>query len=191
MYQFFIGIDPGTSGAVAVLNKYGQILLCASLPINTITKPKRIKEKERKNRKTGLIEVVPAHTIDANKNFIDPIQLINWIYPYRDNSILAMEEAHPRIDNSAVSAFASGRNYGNIEAPIKIYGFKYIIITPSVWRKRYDISGAGYAERKENSRQKAITLYPAYSNTLFKCKKDADKAEAVLMAEDQRLRVYR
>jgi len=75
------------------------------------------------------------------------------------------------------SAFRFGQATGAIHACVQLCGLRLDLATPSKWKRHY-----GLGPDKEKARALAIRRYPGLALELAR-KKDADRAEALLIAE--------
>lgn len=111
-----IGIDPGLSGAIALMDAdTGGLIALDNLPI----------------------------LIEGKKKIIDAVCLAGLIARYEpDAAIIEMVSARPT--DSRQSAFTFGRNIGAIEALIMSAGIPMARVAPVTWRKAAGLpTGAG------------------------------------------------
>ena len=88
-----------------------------------------------------------------------------------------IERAQAMPKQGASSGFNYGRAVGALEAAILCANVPLTIIEARTWKHAIGL----HKSEKEESRQKAIQLFPKYSN-LFERKKDHGRAEAALIA---------
>jgi hypothetical protein len=88
-----------------------------------------------------------------------------------------IERAQAMPKQGASSGFKYGRAIGAIEAVIACCRIPITIIEPAAWKKFHHLVG----KDKENSRQRALQMFPAAHVWLAK-KKDHGRAEAALIA---------
>jgi crossover junction endodeoxyribonuclease RuvC len=110
---------------------------------------------------------VVEKTIDA----AELLRILSVLKP--DVAILERVGAMP--GNSPNSMFNFGRAVGSIAATVACAGIRTELVTPQVWKRAYNIG-----RDKEASRALAIRLFPAVTGLARK--KDADRAEALLIA---------
>lgn len=87
-----------------------------------------------------------------------------------------IEDVHAMKGQGVSSSFKFGRAVGVAEGVCDGLGIPVSWVTPAKWKK-----ALGLGADKEQSRQKAIRLWPA-SASLFARKKDHGRAEAALIA---------
>jgi crossover junction endodeoxyribonuclease RuvC len=74
------------------------------------------------------------------------------------------------------SMFNFGRSYGDVRGVIGAMEVPLHFVTPQKWKKHF-----GLSSDKEQSRLRAIRMFPAVADS-FKRKKDDGRAEAALIA---------
>lgn len=92
-------------------------------------------------------------------------------------SLAVIENVHSMPKQGVASSFKFGRSKGVIEGCVAALGCPTELPTPSGWKKDMRLS-----RDKDAGRAVAVELWPEHAE-LFKRKKDADRAEAALMAE--------
>lgn len=147
-----IAIDPGATGAVAILDPDDWAIEIHRTPSRTIV----VSGKERKE--------------------VDPQALADLIVP-RDPRLLVTEKLHARpAPTTAQANFNLGRAFGQIEMIAASHAYPIIEPTPQAWKARMMVSAD-----KDLSRKRATQLIPAAAHC-FRLKKDHDLAEAALLS---------
>lgn len=153
-----IGIDPGTTGALAMLQA-GTFVTADDMPVMARSKAKSSKKLQVNAAALTLL-------------------LSQW---HPDAVVIELVNAMPRVGSKAgmgaASAFNFGASFGIVQGVVAALGLQAHYVTPQTWKKRAGLRGAD----KEASRMRAIQLWPAAAEAL-KCKKDAGRAEAMLIA---------
>jgi crossover junction endodeoxyribonuclease RuvC len=147
-----IGIDPGLSGALALL--------------------------EMANDDPALIaDVIDVPVIGSGaKQSVDVIGLQEWLLRHGPrHAFLERGQAMPK--QGASSGFKYGRVVGALEAVLAVSAIAITIVEPSRWKRHFHLAGAD----KEGARGLAIRLFPG-SHAFFARKKDHNRGEAVLIA---------
>jgi crossover junction endodeoxyribonuclease RuvC len=148
----FVGIDIGVTGAIAFLETVGPTGL---RPINVIDIP--------------VIGVKGSQRVDA-------LAIRNWIRQHAPaHCYLERTQAYPEQGRSSIFKF--GRATGAIEAVLACCEIPLTIVEPAAWKRFHHLYGKG----KENSRQRALELFPAAHSWLAR-RKDHNRAEALLLA---------
>lgn len=152
-----LGIDPGITGGAAVVE--------TSSPFDV----------------PRLIAAIDLPTSGgAAKRRIEVPALLAWV---RQNNAQAafIERAQAMPKQGSSSGFLYGRAVGAIEAVIQCAGVPLHIIEASAWKKRFNLKGPMSGGSKEDSRQRAILMFPEQAAVLAR-KKDHQRAEAALIA---------
>lgn len=149
-----VGIDPGLTGAVALVDSRGS---CAVFELPTIPIPGG-----------GLVK----RRIDAASL---ARQLRNFC-PVGEPVRVAVEAVHTiGSRNNAVQTQGSlMRTLGAIEGVLEVLRLSFVAVEPQVWKGFY-----GLGSEKRASLEKALLLYPGAPINLAK---DHNKAEALLIA---------
>jgi crossover junction endodeoxyribonuclease RuvC len=142
-----VGIDPGGHGAVAVLNKAGQLLKVFDMP----------------------------STREANGRGATNAPLLAGILARTHARVAFCEFVGARPTDAKVAAFAFGRARGVIEGCAGALGLPIVFITPPVWKRLADIPPG--AENKDLARTRAIARWPAHADLFArKCDVDRAEA---------------
>lgn len=152
--KYFIGVDPGLTGAVAIVNK-DRLLMLEDMPVMA-----NGKGNSTIKRKVNAFELY---------NYFFEISLD----PYGDMCGV-VEQITARPGQGVSSMFSLGDSVGSVRAAISIAGIPTEYVTPQKWKKYYALPAD-----KEYARAKAIELFP--SADLSK-KKHHNRAEALLLA---------
>lgn len=147
------GIDPGLSGAVAVLVD-GE-------PVRVYDMP---------TRKVGDWGEVDAQQLA----FI--LREERARYPGASFSA-SIEKVGARPNDGATSAFRFGESSGKAKAVLEALGIPYSRAIPAVWKRHYGLIG----QDKDAGRVLAIARFPAMADQLNR-KKDDGRADALLLA---------
>ena len=153
----FIGIDPGLSGGIAIINH--DDILVMKMPVYKVNK---------KNEISGYMLYPLFHQIRIDEKHS------------KEKAIIYIEKARIIRGNSAATAAKTMKGYGKLLGIIESVGLKYHEIEINQWKKKFNIS-----KDKEESIALARELYPKV-NLLptSRCTKYHDgMAEALLLAE--------
>ena len=148
-----IGIDPGLSGAIAILED-NKVLNIFDMPVMAEGK--------------------------KNKRQLNSAQLVNII---RDNTVstdevaVVVEQVNAMPGQGVTSMFNFGQTFGAIKGVCAALNLPIFFVRPSKWKKHFELINSS----KDSSRTKAIEMYPSLSNQLSK-KKDVNKSDAILIA---------
>ena len=147
------GIDPGLSGALAILNEK-KIYEVIDLPTMSDGK----KNKKQLNS-AHLSKYIQSNIIDLNK------------------SVVVVEQVNAMPGQGVTSMFNFGQTFGAIKGISASLNLPIYFVRPSKWKKHFDLLNSS----KDASRTKAIEMYPTFADQLSK-KKDVNKSDAILIA---------
>ena len=151
--MIIIGIDPGISGAISILE----------------------------NKK--ILEVYDTPTmIDGKKNKkqINSAQVTNIIKErLKDDKevIVVVEHVNAMPGQGVTSMFNFGHSFGVIKGICAALGLPIYFVRPTKWKKHFNL----IKTNKDASRTKVIEAYPEISSKLHR-KKDSNRADAILIA---------
>ncbi len=151
--SLYLGIDPGSSGAVAVLDGNGQIVAVTDMPV--------VKVKVGKTERARVSGPMLAALLEQTAH---------------DTVMVVLEKVGGMTGQSASAAFTFGYGAGMIEGVIAALGLPMAPVTPQVWKK-----SAGIAADKGAAREAAMRLWPREAERFARVKDDG-RAEAALMA---------
>ena len=151
-FDFLIGIDPGLTGAVAVLERGRRLIAIHDLPIEGNGK--------------GKAKV---------KNQISAPELANILQLY-PNAIACLEMVASRPGQGVASVFSLGDSFGCIRGTLGSLRIPFILVSPNSWKTA---CGIAKGADKDYSRTLALQLYPSAEIGL---KKHHNRAEALLLA---------
>ena len=148
-----IGIDPGLSGAIAVLEN-NKVLNVFEMPVMS----------EGKKNKRQLNSALLVNLLKEN--------VLN-----NEEVAVVVEQVNAMPGQGVTSMFNFGQTFGAIKGICAALGFPIFFVRPSKWKKYFELINSS----KDSSRTKAIEMYPKLSNQLAK-KKDVNKSDAILIA---------
>ncbi len=148
-----IGIDPGLSGAIAVLEDI-KVLSLFEMPVMA----------EGKKNKRQLNSAQLVNIIKENTNEDEEVAVI-------------VEQVNAMPGQGVTSMFNFGQTFGAIKGVCAALGLPIFFVRPSKWKKHFELINSS----KDASRTKVIEMYPSFSKQLAK-KKDVNKSDAILIA---------
>ncbi len=148
-----IGIDPGLSGGIAVLedNKIKQVF---DMPVMS----------DGKKNKRQLNSAFLAQLITENIKSIE-------------DTIIVVEQVNAMPGQGVTSMFNFGQTFGAIKGICAALRLSIFFVRPAKWKKHFELINSS----KDASRTKAIEMYPSIAEKLSK-KKDVNKSDAILIA---------
>lgn len=148
-----LGVDPGLSGALALLDTETEDLQVEDMPAITMKRPSQ-------QRKSNVIS--PSHLAD----------LIEAMAP----EVAWVERVHAMPKQGVVSSFNFGMGYGLLLGVLARQRVPFMLVSPVEWKRAYRL-GAD----KQTSRLLASRLYPHFAHR-FARRCDDGRAEATLLA---------
>lgn len=161
---FILGIDPGVSGALALLTEGGALLSVHDMPVT-----------EAVIGKTKRRRVAPVLLARLMRELAPDTVAIEQVQPMPRRKAKGDAEGGAGGGSGALSAFGLGRSLGVVEGVVAGLALPIVSSHPATWKRAMQLTSD-----KERSRQRALELWPAQAN-LFARKKDADRAEAALL----------
>lgn len=151
--SFIIGIDPGAGGAVAIIERSGELVQVFDMP---------------------SVEVVVG---GKAKRRVSPEMLAAELRLYNVHGSLAyIEQVNAMPGQGVTSMFAFGEAFGLAKGVLAGLGIPMQTVTPGKWKKALNLNAG-----KDAARAKAAALWPTQAGE-FKRVKDDGKAEAALIA---------
>ena len=148
-----IGIDPGLSGGIAILDD-SKIFDIFDMPIMSEGK----KNKNQLNS-AQLVNIIKRHILPNKETFV------------------IVEQVSAMPGQGVTSMFNFGQTFGSIKGICEALGLPIFYVRPAKWKKHFELINSS----KDASRTKVIEMYPSISSRLTK-KKDVNKADAILIA---------
>ncbi|MDA7606141.1 crossover junction endodeoxyribonuclease [Pelagibacteraceae bacterium] len=147
-----IGIDPGLSGAIAILedDKIKELFDMPVMPDG--------KKNKRQLNNALLVKLIK----DNIKNLED--------------TVMVVEQVNAMPGQGVTSMFNFGQTFGAIKGICAALGLPIFFVRPAKWKKHFELINSS----KDSSRTKAIEMYPSISEQLSK-KKDVNKSDAILI----------
>jgi crossover junction endodeoxyribonuclease RuvC len=155
----YIGIDPGLSGALAILDEDGGVVDVVDTPVVLVKKGKQ------KNHVYVVADMVALLRPYASQPFYTRV---------------ALESVSARPGQGVTSMFSMGKGLGLWIGILTALGFPLTFVTPQSWKKALQIpTGAA----KGSSILRARQLFPGVALDRVK---DHGRADALLIAEYHR-----
>ena len=148
-----IGVDPGLTGAIAILDG---------------------------NKVINLFEMPVMAEGKKNKRQLNSAQLVSIIkenIKNKEETAVIVEQVNAIPGQGVTSMFNFGQTFGAIKGVCAALELPIFFVRPSKWKKHFELINSS----KDSSRTKVIEMYPSLSNQLSK-KKDVNKSDAILIA---------
>jgi crossover junction endodeoxyribonuclease RuvC len=147
-----IGIDPGLSGAVAIINGTDSLIVID----------------------------MPTMTVERNgkaKRQVSASELADIFSPYDSSKChVYVEKVSAMAGQGVTSVFSFGRSFGMIEGILAAFKLPVTYVAPATW-----VKAVGRGQGKDASRARAMELFPNNQSD-FKLKKWDGRADAALIA---------
>ncbi len=148
-----IGIDPGLSGGISILEEKKVI---------------------------GIFDMPVMAEGKKNKKQLNSAQLVNILNNHIHQSgetVVVVEQVNAMPGQGVTSMFNFGQSFGAIKGICAALNLPIFFVRPSKWKKYFELINSS----KDSSRTKVIEMYPSLSNQLSR-KKDVNKSDAILIA---------
>ena len=151
--MIIIGIDPGISGAISILENK-KVVEIFDMP--TMIDGKKNKKQVNGAQVTNIIK--------------DKLNLSKEI-------VVVVEHVNAMPGQGVTSMFNFGQSFGVIKGVCSALNVPIYFVRPTKWKKYFNL----IKTNKDASRTKVIQIYPEISSQLSR-KKDSNKADAILIA---------
>lgn len=112
----FVGIDPGTKGAITILDPTKSEIVSYNLPIMT----------ERR--------------ATTSKKILDAVKFFRILQALEHDAVITVEDVFSRPTDGHVGVFSFGMNKGAIVSLIYAAGFEPRYVAPSTWKQKIGVS---------------------------------------------------
>ena len=140
--KYFLGVDPGASGAIGVLQEDGVLLRVIDMPVIELKVGKAMKRR------------------------VSPELLAHELAPYA-GAVAFLEQVSAMPGQGVSSMFAFGESYGIVKGVLAALGMGTHLVTPGAWKKSMGLNAG-----KDGSRAKAIQMWPERVSDFKRVKDD-------------------
>ncbi len=148
-----VGIDPGLSGGIAILED-SKVLKLFDMPVMA-----EGKKNKRQLNSAQLVSIIKENIFKS------------------EETAVVVEQVNAMPGQGVTSMFNFGQTFGAIKGVCAALNLPIFFVRPSKWKKHFELINSS----KDSSRTKVIEMYPSLSNQLSK-KKDVNKSDAILIA---------
>tara|TARA_B100000575_G_C23082002_1_gene623431 strand:+ start:941 stop:1432 length:492 start_codon:yes stop_codon:yes gene_type:complete len=148
-----VGIDPGLSGGIAILED-SKVLKLFDMPVMA-----EGKKNKRQLNSAQLVSIIKENIFKS------------------EETAVVVEQVNAVPGQGVTSMFNFGQTFGAIKGVCAALNLPIFFVRPSKWKKHFELINSS----KDSSRTKVIEMYPSLSNQLSK-KKDVNKSDAILIA---------
>ncbi len=149
-----IGIDPGLSGAIAVMQDK-KVINIYDMPVMA-----EGKKNKRQLNSSQLVNIIKENIHED------------------EETIVVVEQVNAMPGQGVTSMFNFGQTFGAIKGVCAALKLPIFFVRPSKWKKHFELINSS----KDASRTKVIEMYPTLSGQLAK-KRDVNKSDAILIAK--------
>ena len=149
-----IGIDPGLSGAIAVMHDK-KVINLYDMPVMA-----EGKKNKRQLNSSQLVNIIKENIHED------------------EETIVVVEQVNAMPGQGVTSMFNFGQTFGAIKGVCAALKLPIFFVRPSKWKKHFELINSS----KDASRTKVIEMYPTLSGQLAK-KRDVNKSDAILIAK--------
>jgi crossover junction endodeoxyribonuclease RuvC len=135
-----LGIDPGITGALALIDDDGRCLRCVEMPVMVIRKKKRVNG-------SALARLIKSWT----QGYILPVTAY-------------LEDVHAMPGQGVSGMFNFGMSFGVVQGVLAALEIPVVMVSPGYWKKRAKLTG----KEKQAARGLAQQLYPYIDLSLKK-----------------------
>lgn len=162
-----IGIDPGLTGALSVLDHHGQLLAIEDIPTMQIA------------------EAGPKTTIQREVDVCALYAMLRHLVPADDKAFCVMEHTSSvgaMLGDQAKLSLAATK--ASVMAVLRIQGFDVHRVHPATWKRFYGIKEPAPGVVRPNGKKQALALAREFYGQpiALKREKDHNRAEAALIA---------
>jgi len=138
---FVLAIDPGLKGALAGLDRNGELMFLRDMPTETYT----LKSKKTKSGKAATRNRYLLHELRDIVTGLNPKHLV-------------YEQQHPMPDQGVTSQYTTGYGMGMLDMMAACLGTRTIVVSAQEWTKVM-LKGAS-GEGKERALGVARSMFP-------------------------------
>ena len=153
--MIIIGIDPGISGSICFFEN-GKVIDIVEMPNMA-----HCKKNKRQVNGAQIYNEISSRIKNFNKKDIKVV----------------IEQVSAMPGQGVTSMFNFGQSFGVLKGVCSAMQLSMYFVRPAKWKKYFNLINS----EKDASRTKAIEIFPYISSQLSK-KKDANKADAILLA---------
>lgn len=159
-----MGIDPGLSGALALLDTTSKEIVLADMPTVVISQ-KKVRSRTRGGRK----RTKPHRVVDGKA-------VGDWVELHRPD-VAIVEQVGSRPEQGVVSVFNFGEAFGAVTGAVTAMNVPLERVYPAKWKRALGLIGTDKKASIKLARRKYTQAVPFLSRV-----KDHGRAEALLLA---------
>ena len=150
-----LGIDPGLSGGLGLLNRHGGLLCGLAMPL-------KLRGTKREVDAVAVVEIIEKFRLSLVAD---------------EELIVIMERQHAFPGMGVIAAYSKGDSSGTIRGICAAMGLSLEYVAAATWKAYFHLQGG--VKNKERSRSLATELFPL---ARLERKKDEGIGESLLIA---------
>lgn len=175
----FVGIDPGVSGAIAVIDCERNILLCEDFPVSEVAKsPRYVKCKDKE---TGEVKSVRRQGSRREFDFRKLAKVFDTLGFMTGKKVVVLESVTAMPRDSTTGAFTFGGSFWALQMALADRCLGYELVKAKTWQQK--ILAGNFCKDKKELRKVYLNVARKMFRIDLPFKKDAEKAAALLLAE--------
>lgn len=160
-----VGIDPGSSGAIAFLDsETGELLSIYDIPIDKVQVGKHLRSRINRPKLLDILYSARGADVFTERPEARPMR-------GTDKRTGQTTLRQP----GAMGMMTLGENYGTLLMGLTAAGMALTEVRPGIWKKAMSVSAS-----KDEARRRAQELFPKFSD-FFALKNDDGRAEAAIL----------
>lgn len=181
--MFYIGIDPGSHGAIAILSEFGDVVAVHDMPMRYLIK-RKIVEKKPKYLADGVTLRKKVKVKQDTRKVVDGKQLYDILFEYSKNGVFCvMEFVSSQTGQGVKSMFSFGESVGCVKGVLESLSIEYRLVSPVSWQKHFLLTGGDKTNHKQRIYEKCREIYPEVNyHGKFGGMKDG-RSDALLIAK--------
>lgn len=168
----YLGIDPGVSGAIAILDSTGGVVAVEDFPTITVASTRTRHSQDENQVKT-------KRTVRGTKTVLNEDAIarsIERIGSFFHVALCTIERVGPMPRDGAISSFSFGFSTGLLHGILAGLKVPRVLVHPTVWKRAFELPAD-----KEAVRQATIRRWPVTEPYLTR-RKDHGRADALWLA---------
>lgn len=158
--MYYIGIDPGLEGAVAIIDENGVVIGVHDIPTRYLIKRKKV-EKKPKYLADGVTLRKQTKIKQDTRKVVDGKKLFDILSQYTSSQCrCALEFVSSHSGQGVKSTFSFGESFGCIKGVLESIGIDYNLLSPMCWQGNFALTGGDKSFHKERIMNKCKEYFP-------------------------------
>lgn len=158
--MFYIGIDPGSNGAISIIDEYGSFVAVHDMPMRWLIERKK-PQKKSKFLADGVTPRKKTKIKQDTRKVVDGKALFEILSAYSSLDVLcAMEFVSSKTGQGVKSMFSFGESVGCVKGVLESAGIKYRLVSSAAWQGHFQLTGGDKDSHKQRIMDKCRSMYP-------------------------------